>query len=260
MTPERLLPDTAEWDAHYHEHRQRYEFALPFIQGCNVLDAACGVGYGSALLAQRGACSVVGLDLSQHALEQARSRFTVPGVTFVRGDVLALPFDDASFDAIVSFETVEHVANPDGFMCEVARVLRPGGVILCSTPNRDFRGRTQNPHHIHELSLDEFRALFEAHFSLEGEYAQSHSEEYLRYVDLVREVARLEKAIRFSLLLRAENAIRRALSKEQWDDRPLPRGITRGIPGDYVIEPLHEPSDRHVTYLFAGHAPDLYPT
>lgn len=99
--------------------------------GSGVLDVACGEGYGYDLLA-RVANSVTGVDVSTETIEHAIARYWRPQVRFVQGDCAALPCDDASFELVVSFETIEHHDRHMAMM----RVLRPGGVVMISSPNR----------------------------------------------------------------------------------------------------------------------------
>ena len=104
FTGERFIPGAP--GEIWYEHWHRYHFAAPIVAGREVLDIACGAGYGSALLA-RGAARVTGADISQAAIDHARDRYaSVPGLEFRQADCAALPFPDATFDAVVSFETV----------------------------------------------------------------------------------------------------------------------------------------------------------
>src|SRR5271169_120805 len=90
MIPERLVPGTVEWEVLEAEHRQRYEYFADRCKGLRVLDVACGVGYGSQWLAQRGAASVTGVDISAEAIECARKQFAHPNVEFLTGDATSL--------------------------------------------------------------------------------------------------------------------------------------------------------------------------
>jgi SAM-dependent methyltransferase len=127
-----------------------------------VLDAGCGVGYGSAMLARAGAGEVVGLDLSAEAIEAAR-KAAPANASFVVGDVHALPFAAGRFELVVCFEVIEHVESQDDVIAELARVLAPGGVLAISSPNRDVYP-AGNPHHLHEYVPEELRSAVAAHF------------------------------------------------------------------------------------------------
>ena len=149
------------------EHYHRYLFARSLASGLDVLDVASGEGYGSALLAQV-ARSVVGVEHSQPTVLGARANFPRANLCFIQGDARALPFADASFGAVVSFETIEHFDRQDAFVREVRRVLRPDGRFIVSTPDRDVYshpGAVVNPYHIYELSQDQFVALLHASFA-----------------------------------------------------------------------------------------------
>jgi hypothetical protein len=102
------------------------------------------------------------------------------------------------------------------------------------------------------MSLDEFTAAFEEHFRLEGRYHQSHSESYLRHLELLDELGRFAKAVRFSKFLAFENRLRKWLGKEQWQPAPPRPGLSRAAPGDYVIEAFERPSASHLTYILVG--------
>ena len=165
FTGERFLPG-ARGEIWY-EHWHRYHFAAALVAGKEVLDVACGAGYGSALLAQK--CRrVTGIDISADAIAHAKVRYgAVASLEFRQGDCAALPFPDASFDAVVSFETIEHIEAPERFLDEIGRVLRPEGLLILSSPNRpeysERRGFT-NPYHVRELDRTELAALLGPRF------------------------------------------------------------------------------------------------
>jgi len=130
------------------------------------------VGYGTAHLAPV-ARSVVGADVSEEAIAYARTRYAAPNAEFVVADAAALPFADASFDTVCSFETLEHLPDRDGYLAEVARVLRPGGAYLVSTPHaKRTTEHPDNPFHTVELDRDDFEALLRRHFSTVELYGQ----------------------------------------------------------------------------------------
>jgi SAM-dependent methyltransferase len=162
--PERIIPDETE-PGIVALHLKRYEFARPYAQGKDVLDAGCGVGYGTSFLAE-AARRAVGVDISRDAIAYARRRYGAQNVRYEVGDLLALPFADHSFDVVCAFETVEHLTEPERFVAEAARVLRPRGLLIASTPQVDMtEERPDNPFHEHEYSADDFEALFRERFS-----------------------------------------------------------------------------------------------
>ena len=150
------------------EHLVRYHWAATAVAGRDVLDAGCGVGYGSALLAQLGgARRCVGVDIAPEAIEQAQAEHGGDErLEFRTGDVTALDFPDDSFDVVTCFETVEHIdqAAQERFVAEAARVLRPGGLLIASSPNRT-QYPAGNPFHVRELTPDELEQLVRRQFA-----------------------------------------------------------------------------------------------
>jgi len=149
------------------EHYHRYLFARALCADLDVLDVAGGEGYGSAQLAQV-ARSVVGVEYDHETVQSAQSNFPRPNLTFMQGDARDLPLADASVDAVVSFETIEHFDRQEDFVSEVFRVLRPDGRFIVSTPDREVYsppGSTPNPFHVRELTRAEFIALLHRHFA-----------------------------------------------------------------------------------------------
>jgi hypothetical protein len=174
FTGERYTPERDREIAYEHWHR--YAFARAFAPGRRVLDAACGEGYGSALLARAGG-QVLGVDIEPDAVAHARARYAgVAGLRFEAGDATALDaLPNGGFDLIVSFETLEHVHAHERLMDGFARLLAPGGLLLVSTPDKrtytDLTGE-RNPHHVRELYRDQFEALLAARFPARRLYAQ----------------------------------------------------------------------------------------
>jgi SAM-dependent methyltransferase len=169
--PERIVPDETS-PGIVALHLKRYEFAAPFCRDGEVLDAGCGVGYGSAFLGGV-ARHVVGIDRDESAISYARERYARPNVEFRVGDILRLDPGDAEFDAVCSFETIEHVDDADALVAELARVLRPGGVLVVSTPRADeTTAAPANPFHRVELSRRDFEALLRRHFGEVEVYGQ----------------------------------------------------------------------------------------
>ncbi len=162
FTGERFLPGTPGDIAYEHWHR--YAFARRLAADRRVLDAACGEGYGTALLAQ-AATSAVGVDIDAPTIARAQSTYAGhANLSYLRGSVTALPLADGAVDLAVSFETIEHLAAEDQplLLAELARVLSADGLLVLSSPNRrrysDARGY-HNPFHQHELYGDELARL-----------------------------------------------------------------------------------------------------
>lgn len=167
----------SEW----YMHQARYLFAaVRQTRGRDVLDIACGSGYGSALLARYGARSVTGVDLSEQALSEARRNHAHDGVAFVHGDACDPPVS-GPFGAVVSFETVEHLPDPERALDAFARLLAPDGVLVVSTPNRGITnpGKTRrdpppNPFHLVELDRGELMEALRARFGDVRLYGQAY--------------------------------------------------------------------------------------
>lgn len=165
FTGERFTPECVReiWYEHFH----RYAFAQPLVAGKRVLDAACGEGYGSALLAQTAA-SVLGLDIADTAVAHARSRYgDRSNLRFEQADVTRLSLAPASVDVVVSFETLEHVEAQEALLDGFAHALTDDGLLLISSPDKATYSEAagfRNEYHVRELYRDEFVALLSRHF------------------------------------------------------------------------------------------------
>lgn len=173
FTGERYVP--AETGEIRYEHLHRYAGCGPLLAGRHVLDIACGEGYGAAMLAA-SAASVTGVDISEDAIAHAARAYAgVPNLRFMAGSAAAIPLADASMDAVVSFETIEHLAEQEAMLAEIRRVLRPDGFLVLSSPNKDVYAKyngAHNEYHVRELRLDELRALLSTRFGAVRYYAQ----------------------------------------------------------------------------------------
>jgi SAM-dependent methyltransferase len=173
FTGERFLPELP--GEIWHEHWHRYALAMPLARGLRVLDAACGEGYGSALLG-RLARDVTGVDVAPEVVAHASRRYGGPNVRFVAASCSALPLPDAAFDLIVSFETIEHLAAQREMLAELRRVLAPGGVLLLSSPNQPAYaalGPARNEFHVRELTRTELAGLLAPLFPQQRWYGQA---------------------------------------------------------------------------------------
>lgn len=160
FTGERFIPEQTDIELEI-EHLNRYRFARQFVSGKAVLDAACGEGYGSSMLAQ-DASRVVGIDISEESISHAKMRYASNNTAFQVASISDLPFGAAEFDVVVSFETLEHVDETcqQMFLQEILRVLKKNGILVISTPNHKiYKQRGENHFHVRELEFEEFREL-----------------------------------------------------------------------------------------------------
>jgi ubiquinone/menaquinone biosynthesis C-methylase UbiE/glycosyltransferase involved in cell wall biosynthesis len=148
------------------EHVHRYLLAREYAKGKEVLDIACGEGFGSAILAQT-ARGVVGVDIAAEAVKHASTRYRLNNVKFRQGSCAGIPLDNQSIDLVVSFETIEHHDEHKAMMVEIKRVLRPEGVLIISSPDKkeySILPNYRNPFHVSELFKEEFEDLVQAYF------------------------------------------------------------------------------------------------
>jgi GT2 family glycosyltransferase/predicted TPR repeat methyltransferase len=161
FTGERAVPNAPNMDPRImQEHWVRYERALPLVCGKRVLDVACGAGYGTKLLA-KNARHVVGGDIDFGAVRYSSRHYNALNAAFAVLDARKLPFADRSFDAVVSFETVEHLHEPEQFLAEIVRVLAEDGVAILSVP---LGGPAGNPFHLSYYQRPHFAAFLEHFF------------------------------------------------------------------------------------------------
>ena len=176
LTGERTLPDVPEENYWYRRHLVVYEWIAARVAGRaaagpdggapqQVVDLACGEGYGTAVLS-RVAAEAVGVDANPEAHEHARLRYTDDRTRFVR--TLVETFDEPC-DVLVFLQTIEHVQDPDAILARFTELLRPGGEAVISTPNLltlapPGAEKSENPWHVKEYRADEYRELLQRHF------------------------------------------------------------------------------------------------
>ena len=173
-TGERIVPWAPDAQVIY-EHFHRYLWAKPLIAGRRALDLGSGEGFGAALLAD-AAQAVTGVDIDERVVEHSRANYVAPNLEFRVASATDLSaFADDAFDAVVAFEMIEHVADHEAVLAEVARVLAPGGLLIMSTPERQAYSDDRdfvNPFHERELTQEEFGALLRSRFATVSLFAQ----------------------------------------------------------------------------------------
>lgn len=152
-------------------HNARYEFAKPFAKGKHVADIASGTGYGCEILLNGGAKSIVGIDNCIEAVQYAEEKHNRSGIEYRCRSAVDTGLESASLDVIVSFETIEHLDDEQGLLTEFSRLLRPGGTLICSTPNQ--WPLAVAPHHVREYDRESFVEALEHEFDIVELYNQN---------------------------------------------------------------------------------------
>jgi SAM-dependent methyltransferase len=171
-----MVPETYCGPAFW-EHVLRYHFACRYVRGCEVVDIACGEGYGTAALAKI-AKSCIGFDCATEVVAHARSKY---GIDARVGHAESIPLADASADAVVTFETIEHISNPAIFLNEIFRILKPGGRLIISTPNKPLYNKAEpkNLYHLSEMDRSEFTALLADKYAVDSILGQTFGDSAL---------------------------------------------------------------------------------
>lgn len=169
FTGERFIPGVEDKKLEI-EHFQRYKSISGIVKGKYVIDAACGEGYGSRILAD-SASKVIGIDIDAGTIDRASKTYaSVENLSYIQGSIANLSsIEDKSVDIVVSFETIEHVNEEiqNHFLEEIFRVLKSEGILVMSTPNKEIYSDLYNYHnefHIKEFYKDEFVGFLKKKF------------------------------------------------------------------------------------------------
>jgi SAM-dependent methyltransferase len=139
-------------------HLARYQFACPYVVGKTVADIACGTGYGAELLITEGkAAKVIGVDIDKQAIAYATANHMPEGAEFIKSSGDKTDIADHTIDVVVSFETLEHVPCDEALLREFHRILKPGGILICSVPNN--WPLDQTPHHVRVYDRHSFESM-----------------------------------------------------------------------------------------------------
>lgn len=150
-------------------HMGRYASAVSFVENKRVLDLACGEGFGAYFLASFGPKIITAVDISGEAIRKAKKSFVHPSLEFLEADArnVSRLFQPNSFDVVISYETFEHIENPQDYLLEIKKVLAPGGIVVISCPNDNWyypEESNSNPFHIKKYTFLEFRKVTEEVF------------------------------------------------------------------------------------------------
>lgn len=158
-----ILNSESKTNIIYNEHLIRYNLASGFVKGKDVLDVACGSGFGAKILAKAGARKIVAVDIDKETIKKAKKDNSLDNIIYKEGNTESLNEGDNSFDIISSFETIEHLKNPDKYLNELKRVVREEGIVFISTPNKEVF-REKNPFHFKEFEKQEFISFLKSYF------------------------------------------------------------------------------------------------
>ncbi len=243
FTGERLHESDALFGVDLLRHRAAYHEAIRIgreMGARSALEMGSGTGYGAAELAE-ALPSVVAVDRVAPLASGRRSR-----AVFLRADLEAMPLRERVFDLIVSFQVIEHLADPRRYLEAIARHLKPDGVALVTTPNRS-NSDGENPFHVREYEAAELRALLERHFesvamqgvSARGEALRYHQERLARIrrivrIDPLRLRRRIPRGVVEWLFARLAVVVRRGITREN--------DLSKIRIEDFPIEPAHPDS------------------
>lgn len=231
-------PETREELALWLVQNKAYAEAASIAAGGRALDVGCNVGYGSDIIA-RGGAEVTGVDVSTRALAEATARYARDGLSFQAVDGNVLPFEDDSFDVVSSFQVIEHLDDLSAYLGEIARVVKPGGSVLFTTPNRDIRldpgMKPWNKFHVTEFTSESLGALLKPYFAevkIRGLFAEPalYEIEYQRSQRMLRLARRkylaavhgwIVRTLPGGLVVKLEGLLRRLLNATGKGASPL---------------------------------------
>lgn len=217
-------------------HIARYEFATKYLNpDWKVLDAACGSGYGSEILSKH-VKKVIGIDISSEAIEYAQKFHWKENIEYQLMDLeKPLKFPDQAFNAIISFETLEHLENQEKLISEFKRLLKNQGLLIISVPNKNITRKigVKNPYHKKELSKEEFIELLSKFFKIEQLYGQ------IEYISLPYWRKFLKQLIKLDVLKLRKIILRkfRSIKREQFSEliyAPIQK-VESNVPSKYLI-------------------------
>lgn|SRR5437870_5096172 len=226
-------------------HRAAYLHARELARDHDVLDAGCGEGFGTALLAET-ARTVLAVDYSAPAVETARAQHVRPHFEFRQLDLYDLPKLDRRFDLVTNFQVLEHLTEPTGFLRALRSVLKPDGMLMLTTPNR-LTTVSENPYHVREYVAEELRELLQPLFGrveiasvLGNDRVRAFDAERKRQVDRILRLDPLglrkllpERLVKFTFA-RLSVLVRRRIAGNVAESREI-------TPADFTVVPESRP-------------------
>lgn len=181
------------------EHLARYEWAAKYVEGKNVLDIACGAGFGSYVLATTGkAKKVLGFDIDSDVIRYATSRRQHPNLVFKVENAEQFQVDN-KFDVVVSFETIEHLVNPEVFLLQAKKNLNENGELFISTPisSISLNASPSNHFHLREWGFTQFQEMVSRFFAIESVFVQLYPSKNTLFDRIVSKISNQHKPLYF---------------------------------------------------------------
>ncbi|MFX0139059.1 MAG: class I SAM-dependent methyltransferase [Candidatus Hodarchaeota archaeon] len=202
-------------------HIKRYEWVKDHLKNLKVLDNGCGTGYGTYFLAKNNVKEIIGIDISKKSIEYAQEKYNANNLKFKQMNSLSLDLTDDYFDAVISFDVIEHIdeKHQKKYLSEIIKVIHDDGFLIIGNPNAEL-SREKNPHHKKELTLNEFKGLLKLFFKkidLFGEKfvvnGKNLAEKWFDYIKDMKysniKITKNECELSFNLLAICTNPIKR---------------------------------------------------
>jgi len=173
-----ISPETPGINPLFQRHLAAYDFCIPYIKDKRVLEVGFGEGYGVGRLSEN-CSSYDAVDVTDEWIESAKRKYGRENVTFRLYDGKVLPYEDQSFDVVISMQVIEHIKDYKNYLLEIKRVLRPSGLAILGTPNKKAMISGVNPYHYKEFSCDELKKEIEAIFKNADIYGLFGSNRYM---------------------------------------------------------------------------------
>lgn len=264
---ERMVPEFHKETLTYAEHMTRYLAVEDIVKGKIVLDIASGSGYGTKILA-KNAKKVFGVDVNETAVHYAEKNYGAKNIEYLIGNGEQIPLPDKSVDVVITFETIEHIADYKKFLDEVKRVLKDDGLAVVSTPN-DLEFAEGNHFHLHEFEYKELTSLLkkdyknvDSYFQATWKYVAIGDEAFMKKewtipVDLLNLSPKKPQEYLYFFLLCSNRVIKEKVQPisalgEHYSDRALVKEKSDTIEKEKILEQRVQELERSLQNVYSS--------